>query len=95
VTWGKVDPEQLPDSVVAYVDSTVAFPILAAYALAKREPRPLKRLYDRRDDMLAALKESYDQYRPDDWTDTPEHAGDTAAGHAVGRSTLDVEETES
>ena len=35
VTWGKVDPLQLPDAVVCYVDSTVAFPLLAHYALAK------------------------------------------------------------
>ncbi|MFN8497749.1 MAG: deoxyhypusine synthase [Anaerolineae bacterium] len=66
VTWGKVDPDQLPDSVVCYADSTIVFPILAAYALAKCEPRPLKRLYQQRDEMLAALKESYDQYRPED-----------------------------
>ena len=66
MTWGKIDPEQLPDSVVAYVDSTVAFPILTAYALARREPRPLKRLYDRRDEMLADLQAAYLQYRPSD-----------------------------
>ncbi len=66
VTWGKVDPDQLPDSVVCYADSTIVFPILAAYALAKCEPRPLKRLYDRRDEMMAALQESYAQYRPED-----------------------------
>jgi deoxyhypusine synthase len=66
VTWGKVDPEQLPDSVVAYVDSTIAFPILAAYALAKREARPLKRLYDKRDALLTDLKKAYEKHRPDD-----------------------------
>jgi deoxyhypusine synthase len=47
VTWGKVDPTQLPDAVVCYLDSTVAFPILAHYALARRKPRKLKRLYDK------------------------------------------------
>jgi deoxyhypusine synthase len=45
VTWGKVDPLQLPDAVVCYLDSTVAFPILAHYALSRRKPRRLKRLY--------------------------------------------------
>src|SRR5205085_4299776 len=30
VTWGKVDPTQLPDSVVCYIDSTVALPIMTA-----------------------------------------------------------------
>ncbi len=56
VTWGKVDPDKLPDTVVCYVDTTVALPLLTAYALtahAKREP---KRLFRRRDEMLATLK---------------------------------------
>src|SRR5262249_60105488 len=48
MTWGKVDPEKLPDSVTCYTDSTIALPLLTAYALARREPRPLRRLYDRR-----------------------------------------------
>jgi deoxyhypusine synthase len=56
VTWGKVDPDKLPDTVVCYVDTTVALPLLTAYALtahAKREP---KRLFRRREEMLATLK---------------------------------------
>jgi len=59
VSWGKVDPDQLPGTVVCYLDNTVAFPILAAYALAKRKPRPLKRLYDRRDALLRELTAEY------------------------------------
>ncbi len=55
VTWGKVDPEQLPDTVVCYTDSTIALPILASYALAVRPPRKQRRLYDRRDAMLDRL----------------------------------------
>jgi deoxyhypusine synthase len=55
VSWGKVDPEKLPDTIVCYVDSTVALPIITAYALATRAPRRPKRLYDRRDAMLDAL----------------------------------------
>ena len=55
VTWGKIDPAQLPDTVVCYTDSTIALPIMAAYALGKRPPRPLRRLYDRRDAMLERL----------------------------------------
>lgn len=66
VTWGKVDPDQLPDTVVCYADSTIVLPILAAYLLAKRAPRPLKRLYDRRAALVAALKSAYDQHRPAD-----------------------------
>lgn len=59
MTWGKVDPEKLPDSVVCYTDSTIALPLLTAYALARREPRPLKRLYDRREAMHEAIAEAY------------------------------------
>ncbi len=55
VTWGKVDPEQLPDTVICYADTTIALPILASYAMAARPPRKLKRLYDRREEMLARL----------------------------------------
>ncbi len=63
VTWGKIDPDQLPDTVVCYVDVTIALPILTAYLLENCEPRPLKRLYDRRAEMLAAL-EAVHQYPP-------------------------------
>lgn len=59
VSWGKIDPDQLDDSVVCYVDSTVALPLVAAYALGTREPRPLKRLFDRREEMLGTLQSEY------------------------------------
>jgi deoxyhypusine synthase len=55
VTWGKVDPDQLPDTVVCYTDSTIALPVMTAYALTKRAPRPLRRLYDRREAMMETL----------------------------------------
>ena len=56
VSWGKIDPEKLPDAVVAYVDSTVALPILTAYALSKHAERPLKRLYGQRERLLADIQ---------------------------------------
>jgi len=59
VSWGKVDPDALPDTVVCYLDSTVALPILAAYAIANHEPRPLKRLYDRLGEVLEQLRRQY------------------------------------
>jgi deoxyhypusine synthase len=59
VSWGKIDPDRLPDAVVCYVDSTVALPLLTAYALARRKPRQLKRLYDRRDEMMDLLRRLY------------------------------------
>jgi deoxyhypusine synthase len=61
VSWGKIDPDQLPGTVVCYVDTTVALPLITAYAFAKRAPRPLKRLYDRRDDLMARLREEYER----------------------------------
>jgi deoxyhypusine synthase len=59
VSWGKIDPDQLPGAVVCYLDSTVALPLITAYAFAKREPRKLKRLYDRREEMMNLLKSEY------------------------------------
>lgn len=55
VSWGKIDPDRLPDAVVCYLDSTIALPILTSYALAKRKPRKLKRLYDKREQMMKTL----------------------------------------
>jgi deoxyhypusine synthase len=61
VSWGKVDPDKLPDAVVCYVDSTVALPILTAYALATHAPRAPKRLFDRREEMIALLRSEYEK----------------------------------
>jgi len=59
VSWGKIDPDRLPDAIVCYVDSTVALPIITAYALARRAPREPKRLYDRREEFMAQLMSEY------------------------------------
>jgi len=59
VSWGKVDPERLPDAVVCYLDSTVALPIITAYALAKHKPRNPRRLYKRRDEFMKLLLSEY------------------------------------
>jgi deoxyhypusine synthase len=59
VSWGKVDPDQLPDTVVAYVDSTIAMPIMTSYALARVKPRKHKRLYDRRHQLVDRLRAAY------------------------------------
>jgi deoxyhypusine synthase len=63
VSWGKIDPNALPDTVVCYLDTTVALPILTAYALANHRPRPPRRLYDRRDQLLANLTREYEAAR--------------------------------
>ncbi len=59
VSWGKVDPSHLPDCVVCYTDSTIALPLLTAYVLSRVKPRKPKRLYDRRDAILDAVRAQY------------------------------------
>jgi len=59
VSWGKIKPEMLSDSVVVYADTTLAFPLLAAYAVSRAGPRARKELYSRRDELLAALRQAY------------------------------------
>jgi deoxyhypusine synthase len=59
VSWGKIDPDTLPDCVVCYADSTITLPLLTAYALDRVKKRPLKRLYDQRDAMLDAIRRQY------------------------------------
>ncbi len=59
VSWGKIDPDRLPDAVVCYLDSTVALPLLTAYAHARHTPRALRRLYDRRREMMDLLQSEF------------------------------------
>ncbi|MBI3540260.1 MAG: deoxyhypusine synthase [Candidatus Eisenbacteria bacterium] len=59
VSWGKIDPEKLPDTIICYCDSTIALPLLAHYALAKHAPRKRRRLYDRREQLVAAFRDAY------------------------------------
>lgn len=59
VSWGKIDPDQLPGTVVCYLDTTVALPLLTAYALQRHERRPLKRLYARRRELMDLLLKEY------------------------------------
>ena len=63
MTWGKVDPAQLPDTVTCYLDSTVALPLLTAYALARHPPRRPRRLMDRLEEMTQQLQDEYDARR--------------------------------
>jgi deoxyhypusine synthase len=63
MTWGKVDPEQLPDTVACYLDSTVALPLLTVYALANHPPRPLRRLMDQLESLTHRLEQEYAKKR--------------------------------
>ncbi|MEO0051391.1 MAG: deoxyhypusine synthase [candidate division WOR-3 bacterium] len=62
VSWGKVDPNRLPDAIVCYLDATVALPLFTHYALARHKPRKLHRLYDRRVEMMERLKQEFFQH---------------------------------
>jgi deoxyhypusine synthase len=77
VSWGKIDPDRLPDAVVCYLDSTIALPIMTSYALARHKPRSLKRLYERREEMMSTL---IDQHR---------RAAHNEPGHAEDAHSLD------
>jgi deoxyhypusine synthase len=59
VSWGKVDPASLPDCVVCYLDSTISLPLITAYALTRAPRRKPKRLYNRRDEILEAIRREY------------------------------------
>ncbi len=61
VSWGKIDPDRLPDAVVCYVDATIALPLMTSYVLAKKKPRKLKRLYDLRGKMMDRLKAEFEK----------------------------------
>lgn len=62
VSWGKVDPNRLPDAIVCYLDATVALPLFTHYALARHKPRKPHRLYERRTELLNRLKKEFFQH---------------------------------
>jgi deoxyhypusine synthase len=56
VSWGKVNPGVLPDTVVAYCDSTIAFPLFSEYAVgSEHNRRARKDLVHKRDALVADL----------------------------------------
>jgi deoxyhypusine synthase len=59
VSWGKVDPDKLPDTIVCYCDTTIAMPILTAYALKKHKKRKLRRLVEKRGELLDFMYREY------------------------------------
>ncbi|CAN5618053.1 deoxyhypusine synthase [soil metagenome] len=65
VSWGKVNPGVLPDTVVSYCDSTIAFPLFCEFVVgSERGRRARKALIHKRDGLVAELlrqaKESRD-----------------------------------
>ena len=74
VSWGKVNPGVLPDTVVAYCDSTIAFPLFCEYAVgSQHNRRERKQLVNRRDELVADLLRQARQSR-----ETPKDAPMTA-----------------
>jgi len=59
VSWGKIKPDQLKSTVVIYGDSTIALPLLTAYAVSKAHPRPRRELFSRREELLKELNAAY------------------------------------
>jgi len=56
VSWGKVNPGVLPDTVVAYCDSTIAFPLFCEYAVGSPNGRrPRKELVHKRAELVERL----------------------------------------
>jgi deoxyhypusine synthase len=58
-SWGKIDPTKLEETVTAYLDVTVALPIMTAYVIQSTKPKKQKRLYDRADELHKKLVKSY------------------------------------
>ena len=60
VSWGKIKPDQLKDAVVVYGDSTIALPLLTAYAMSKAKPRPRRELYAKREALIQELQAAFE-----------------------------------
>jgi deoxyhypusine synthase len=58
-SWGKIDPTKIEETVTAYLDVTLALPLMVAYAIQTTKPKKLKRLYDRGYELRRKLAESY------------------------------------
>ena len=57
VSWGKVNPNVLPETVVAYCDTTIAFPLLCEYVVGSPVGRrQRKSLYSQREALVAELE---------------------------------------
>lgn len=60
VSWGKIKPDQLKNAVVVYGDSTIALPLITAYAMSRAKPRPRRELYTKREALLQELKSAFE-----------------------------------
>jgi len=67
VSWGKINPDELKDTVVVYADTTLAVPILFSYAIDKAKPRKQKNLYLKLDKLVYNLENEI-KNKPVSWT---------------------------
>lgn len=58
-SWGKIDPTKLDETVTAYLDVTVALPLMVAYVVQTTRPKKQKRLYLRGKELREKLAVSY------------------------------------
>ncbi len=63
VSWGKINPDELNQTVTVYADTTIALPVMTAYALDVAKPRPQKRLYARRQELVGQLAKAFSEHR--------------------------------
>jgi len=56
VSWGKIKPDRLENSVVVYSDATIALPIIFGYVLEKCRPQAHKRIFRDLKKMLDQLE---------------------------------------
>lgn len=67
VSWGKINPDELKNTVVVYADVTIATPILFSYAIEKAKKRAQKNLYLKRDKLVWKLEKTVKE-KPVTWT---------------------------
>jgi deoxyhypusine synthase len=83
VSWGKIDPEELPSTIVCYTDSTIALPLVTAYVMNQCQPRPLKRIYDRREEITEKLRQDYLAAKTQPVDQIPAAMADSASAEAA------------
>ena len=64
LSWGKIDPEHLIRTVVVYADSTIVFPLWAAYVLEKGKMKKSKRRYDHLKAYVEKMTEDSKNHNP-------------------------------
>jgi len=67
VSWGKINPEELRNTVVVYADITLVAPILFSYAFENAKPRKRKNLYSKINKLVYGLEEQQKD-KPITWT---------------------------